>query len=248
MVFSIELLTIRDERVYIRLEDVIIITETGYENLSAGLPMRPTMARCASWASRTCGRAAGRSRTSGRLRRPPPRAGRSNGEPARPDAGSAGTRGARRRLRRQTLGSGSRSATTRCSCRRASSTAYYFHFARQVASGDWWLADPASFFGRSAPAFFISPLYIYVLALFLKLGGGSLEAVRFGQIVLGTAAVGLLGADGAPMARDARGLDRRRPRRVLRSVYVLRGADSSGGARAVSHGARSVCAGRGRSV
>ncbi|HYN09395.1 MAG TPA: Xaa-Pro peptidase family protein [Vicinamibacterales bacterium] len=40
MVFSIEpALTIRDERVYIRLEDVIIITETGYENLSAGLPM-----------------------------------------------------------------------------------------------------------------------------------------------------------------------------------------------------------------
>ena len=39
-----------------------------------------------------------------------------------------------------------------------------------------------------------------MLALFLKLGGGSLEAVRFGQIVLGTAAVGLL-ADGAPMAR-----------------------------------------------
>lgn len=70
--------------------------------------------------------------------------------------------------------------------------AYYFHFARQVASGDWWLADPASFFGRPAPAFFISPLYIYVLALFLKLGGGSLEAARFGQIVLGTAAVGLL--------------------------------------------------------
>ena len=40
MVFSIEpALTIRDERVYIRLEDVIIITDTGYENLSAGLPM-----------------------------------------------------------------------------------------------------------------------------------------------------------------------------------------------------------------
>ncbi|HYN09396.1 MAG TPA: tetratricopeptide repeat protein [Vicinamibacterales bacterium] len=70
--------------------------------------------------------------------------------------------------------------------------AYYFHFARQAAAGDWWLADAASFFGRPAPAFFISPLYIYVLALFLKLGGGSLEAARFGQIVLGTAAVGLL--------------------------------------------------------
>lgn len=40
MVFSIEpALTIRDERVYIRLEDVILITDTGYENLSGGLPM-----------------------------------------------------------------------------------------------------------------------------------------------------------------------------------------------------------------
>jgi Xaa-Pro aminopeptidase len=40
MMFTIEpALTIRDERVYIRLEDVILITETGYENLSANLPM-----------------------------------------------------------------------------------------------------------------------------------------------------------------------------------------------------------------
>ena len=40
MVFTIEpALTIRDERTYIRLEDVILITENGYENLSAGLPM-----------------------------------------------------------------------------------------------------------------------------------------------------------------------------------------------------------------
>jgi tetratricopeptide (TPR) repeat protein len=70
--------------------------------------------------------------------------------------------------------------------------AYYFHFARQVAAGDWLLDDAGSFFGRPAPAFFISPLYIYVLALFLKLGGGSLEAARFAQIVLGTAAVGLI--------------------------------------------------------
>jgi tetratricopeptide (TPR) repeat protein len=70
--------------------------------------------------------------------------------------------------------------------------AYYFHFAGRVASADWLLADPASFFGRPAPAFFISPLYIYVLALFVKVGGGSLEGARFAQIVLGTAAVGLL--------------------------------------------------------
>lgn len=40
MVFTIEpALTIGDERVYIRLEDTIVITETGYENLSAMLPM-----------------------------------------------------------------------------------------------------------------------------------------------------------------------------------------------------------------
>ena len=39
MVFTIEpALTIPDERVYIRLEDVIVITETGYENLSESLP------------------------------------------------------------------------------------------------------------------------------------------------------------------------------------------------------------------
>jgi Xaa-Pro aminopeptidase len=40
MVFTIEpALTIRDERIYIRLEDTIVITEAGYENLSAHLPM-----------------------------------------------------------------------------------------------------------------------------------------------------------------------------------------------------------------
>ena len=40
MIFTIEpALTIADERIYVRLEDVILITETGYENLSAGLTM-----------------------------------------------------------------------------------------------------------------------------------------------------------------------------------------------------------------
>ena len=40
MVFTIEpALTIPEDRVYIRLEDVILITETGYENLSAFVPI-----------------------------------------------------------------------------------------------------------------------------------------------------------------------------------------------------------------
>lgn len=39
MIFSIEpALTIPEDRVYIRLEDTILVTETGYENLSAMLP------------------------------------------------------------------------------------------------------------------------------------------------------------------------------------------------------------------
>ena len=42
MIFTIEpALTIPGDRVYIRLEDVILITESGYENLSAFLPMEP---------------------------------------------------------------------------------------------------------------------------------------------------------------------------------------------------------------
>jgi Xaa-Pro aminopeptidase len=40
MIFTIEpALTIPDDRVYIRLEDMILITETGYENMSASLPV-----------------------------------------------------------------------------------------------------------------------------------------------------------------------------------------------------------------
>ena len=42
MVFTIEpALTIADDRTYIRLEDVIVITDTGYENLSAFAPVEP---------------------------------------------------------------------------------------------------------------------------------------------------------------------------------------------------------------
>jgi Xaa-Pro aminopeptidase len=42
MVFTIEpALTIADDRTYIRLEDVIVMTESGYENLSAFAPAEP---------------------------------------------------------------------------------------------------------------------------------------------------------------------------------------------------------------
>ena len=40
MVFTIEpALTIPEDRVYVRLEDVILMTETGYENLSEFVPI-----------------------------------------------------------------------------------------------------------------------------------------------------------------------------------------------------------------
>jgi Xaa-Pro aminopeptidase len=40
MVFTIEpALTIPEDRVYIRLEDVLLVTEIGYENLSAFAPI-----------------------------------------------------------------------------------------------------------------------------------------------------------------------------------------------------------------
>lgn len=42
MIFTIEpALTIPEDRVYVRLEDVILITDKGYENLSAFVPMEP---------------------------------------------------------------------------------------------------------------------------------------------------------------------------------------------------------------
>jgi Xaa-Pro aminopeptidase len=42
MVFTIEpALTIDEDRTYVRLEDMILITDTGYENLSAFAPVEP---------------------------------------------------------------------------------------------------------------------------------------------------------------------------------------------------------------
>ena len=62
-------------------------------------------------------------------------------------------------------------------------TAYYVELARKVADG-----------GPSAVAapFFVSPLYVFFLALVFKGSGGSLLAARIVQILLGTAAVALL--------------------------------------------------------
>ena len=68
---------------------------------------------------------------------------------------------------------------------------FYLQFAQRVAAGDVLLLDPASYQGQPPAAFFISPLYIYALALFLKVGG-SIAAVRVLQLVLGTLAVWLM--------------------------------------------------------
>ena len=70
--------------------------------------------------------------------------------------------------------------------------AYYYHLAQRVGAGDVWLLRPDGFFGETVPAFFVSPLYVYVLAFFLKVGGGSVETARFAQMLLGTIGVGLI--------------------------------------------------------
>ena len=70
--------------------------------------------------------------------------------------------------------------------------AFYAQLADRVAHGDVWLADPASFAGQPAPPFFLSPLYVYVLAAALKVSGGSLAFARLVQIALGTVGVWLL--------------------------------------------------------
>jgi tetratricopeptide (TPR) repeat protein len=62
-------------------------------------------------------------------------------------------------------------------------SAYYVQLAQQVASGDVFLGSDA---------FFISPLYIYFLALVFFVFGPSLLAAKVIQILLGTVAVGLI--------------------------------------------------------
>jgi tetratricopeptide (TPR) repeat protein len=81
-------------------------------------------------------------------------------------------------------------------------TAYYVALAREVAAGD------LSAGGR---AFFVSPLYVYVLAAVFAATGGSLLAARLVQVALGAAAVGLIFATarlwfGRRTARIAAGL------------------------------------------
>ena len=70
--------------------------------------------------------------------------------------------------------------------------AYYYHLAQRVGTGDIWLLRADGFFGQTVPAFFVAPLYVYVLAFFLKIGGGSVETARFAQMLLGTIGVGLI--------------------------------------------------------
>ncbi len=65
--------------------------------------------------------------------------------------------------------------------------------ARQVAGG-----DPLLRAATGGEPFFLAPLYVYFLALPLALGGGSLLAAKLLQVVLGTAAVGLLYAAARP--------------------------------------------------
>jgi tetratricopeptide (TPR) repeat protein len=62
-------------------------------------------------------------------------------------------------------------------------TTYYVELAQKVAhGGPLAVAEP----------FFVSPLYVFFLALVFKLSGGSLTAARAVQVLLGTAAVALL--------------------------------------------------------
>src|SRR5512140_98256 len=78
-------------------------------------------------------------------------------------------------------------------------TSVYVDLARQVAGGDLLL--------RSAPdPFFVSPLYIYFVALVLTISGGALGAVLAVQALLGAAAVWLTGDTARRVFGDAAAL------------------------------------------
>ena len=82
----------------------------------------------------------------------------------------------------------------------------YVALARQVAGGDFLLRA-----ATGGEPFFLAPLYVYFLAAPLALTGGSLVAAQVLQVLLGTAAVGLLHAAarpwfGRPAALAAAGL------------------------------------------
>lgn len=61
--------------------------------------------------------------------------------------------------------------------------AVYLQLAERVAAGDWAVGPDA---------YYVSPLYIYFVGVLLTLTGGSVLAVRVVQVLLGTAAVGLM--------------------------------------------------------
>jgi tetratricopeptide (TPR) repeat protein len=62
----------------------------------------------------------------------------------------------------------------------------YVALARRVAAGDVWLGPEP---------YFVSPLYIYFLAAAFAVSGGSILAAQSAQVVLGSAAAGLVHAD-----------------------------------------------------
>jgi tetratricopeptide (TPR) repeat protein len=69
----------------------------------------------------------------------------------------------------------------------------YVDLARSVAAGDVALRSASG-----GQPFFLAPLYVYFLGLVFALSGGSIVAAKVLQVLLGTAAVGLLQAAARP--------------------------------------------------
>jgi tetratricopeptide (TPR) repeat protein len=69
----------------------------------------------------------------------------------------------------------------------------YVELGRSVASGDLALRE-----ATGSQPFFLAPLYVYFLGLTFALSGGSLVVTKALQVLLGTAAVGLLHAAARP--------------------------------------------------